>query len=361
MKLIRSTKCSLKFATESKLKQIDLVLAEYGKVVNFFINAFWDQSIAKKNLLKEIVNLPATWLSARMRKVAAREAIDLISSAKEAAKEKGEEPKIPIHKGNRMAVSSTIAELTISKNSKEFDAWLHMQSIGNNIIIDLPIKFHKHFHKWNSLPNSRRMNSYIITKNYVQFCFEIITEPKRTHGNYIGIDSGINTLATTSSNHSYGIEFRKLIKDVNHSKKGSKNQKRRIKKLKQHIDETAKAIVYQEQPQVIVVEKLKNVSKDTKKKIPKFLRKLLGSWNYKYWLSRIEMQCEENRVSFRTVSPYQTSITCSNCGNIEKSNRNGNIYKCNCCNIIINADYNASINILNRWLKGAYGPHGSKT
>lgn len=361
MKLIRSTKCSLKFATEAKLNQIELVLEEYGKVVNFFINAFWDQSIEKKNLLKEIVNLPVTWLSARMRKVAAREAIDLISSSKEAAKEREEEPQIPIHKGERMAVSSTIAELIPSKNSTEFDAWLHLQSIGNNIIIDLPIKFHKHFHKWNNLSNSRRMNSYIITKDYIQFCFEIKTEPKITHGEYIGIDSGMNTLATTSTNHSYGIELRKLIEEVNHSKKGSINKKRRTRKLKQYIDKAAKDIISQEQPQVVVVEKLKNISKNTKKKVPKFLRKLLGSWNYKYWLNRIKMQCEENRVSFRTVSPYQTSITCSNCGSIEKSNRKGNIYKCNCCSITLNADYNASINILNRWLKGAYGPLVSKT
>jgi IS605 OrfB family transposase len=361
MKIIRSTKCSLKFATEAKRKEIELILTEYGKVVNFFINAFWDQSIEKKNLLKEIVNLPVTWLCARMRKVAAREAIDLISSAKEVAIEREEEPKIPVHKGNRMMVSSTTAELTISKKSTEFDAWLHLQSIGNNIIINLPIKFHKHFHKWNNLSNSRRLNSYIITKDYVQFCFEIRTEPKITNGDYIGIDSGMNMLATTSSNHSYGEELKKLIEEVNRSKKGSVNRKRKTRKLKQYIDETAKNVISQEQPQVIVVEKLKNISKDTKKKLPKFLRKLLGSWNYRYWLNRIEMQCEENRVSFRTVSPYQTSITCSNCGGIEKSNRNGNTYNCNCCGITLNADYNAAINILNRWLKGAYGPLGSQT
>jgi IS605 OrfB family transposase len=299
-------------------------------------------------------------LSARLRKVAAREALDLISSAKEVAKKREEEPKKPVHKGNRMNVSSTIADLILSKNSTHFDAWLHLWCIGNNIIIDLPIKFHKHFHKWNDLPNSRRLNSYIITKDYVQFCFEIITEPKVTEGNHIGIDTGINTLVTSSSNHSYGDGFRKLIEDVNRSKKGSSNRKRKTRKLKQTIDEVAKQIIKEEKPQTIVVEKLKNVSKNTKNKIPKFLRKLLGSWNYRHCLKRIEMQCEENRVSFRTVSPYQTSITCSNCGKIERSNRDGNIYKCD-CGIELNADYNASINILNRWLKGSYGPLVSKT
>ena len=40
----------------------------------------------KSKLLKPIVDLPDTWLSARLRKVAAREAIDMILSAKKRSK-----------------------------------------------------------------------------------------------------------------------------------------------------------------------------------------------------------------------------------------------------------------------------------
>lgn len=38
----------------------------------------------------------------------------------------------------------------------------------------------------------------------------------------------------------------------------------------------------------------------------------------------------------------------SHCGTIDKSNRNGEIYQCKVCNIEIDADYNAAINILHR-------------
>jgi IS605 OrfB family transposase len=170
----------------------------------------------------------------------------------------------------------------------------------------------------------------------------------------------MNVLATTSSENYYGKDFIKVISEVNSKKKGSKNRKRKTRELKQTIDEVAKKIIKEEKPQTIVVENLKSLSKNKKDKFPKHLRKLLNSWNYRYWLKRIEMQCEENRVSFRTVNPYQTSITCSKCGTIEKSNRNGICYKCNKCGIELNADHNASINILNRWLQGAYGPQVSK-
>jgi hypothetical protein len=41
MKLIRSSKCSLKFATKYKLNELKIILTEYGKVCNIFIEYFW--------------------------------------------------------------------------------------------------------------------------------------------------------------------------------------------------------------------------------------------------------------------------------------------------------------------------------
>ena len=88
MKIIRSTKCSLKFSTSKKKSELNYILTEYSKVVNFFIEYFWsdlDNIPSKSKLLKPIVDLPLdiTWLSARLRKVAAREAIDMVLSTKE--------------------------------------------------------------------------------------------------------------------------------------------------------------------------------------------------------------------------------------------------------------------------------------
>ena len=215
MKIIRSTKCSLKFATDNKLNQLNEILLEYGKVVNIFIDYFWKNgSVPKYKLLKPIIDIPDTWLSYRLRKMAAREALDMISSTKTVLKSNKEqleltikaiESKIkkipsdsklnrrkinnlyvrlkktknkhsmkqatrPKHQGKRMDVSCTVAELQTSKNSN-FDAWLHLQSIGDKIIFDLPIKFHRHYNSLNSM--GKRLNSYIITKDYL-FSFYLI-------------------------------------------------------------------------------------------------------------------------------------------------------------------------------------------
>lgn len=180
MKLIRSTKCSLKFATKSKIEELQTILTEYGKVCNVFIKHFWDNGNlpSKSELLKDIVDLPKdTWLSARLRKVAAREAIDMIKATRERWKDKPNKMVMPVHKGKRMYVSCTIADLIDSKESVEFDAWLHVASVGDKHIMDLPIRYHKHFNKLNI--QGKRLNSYIITDKYIQFSFEIETLPKK--------------------------------------------------------------------------------------------------------------------------------------------------------------------------------------
>jgi len=120
MKIIRPTKCTVKFSSGKKKKQFYVVLTEYSKAVNIFINHFWNnpQDANKSKLLRPIVNLPETWLSAR-------EAVDMISASKKRWHDKA---VMPMHKGNKMYVSCTIADLIPSKQAHEFDAWLHLVS-----------------------------------------------------------------------------------------------------------------------------------------------------------------------------------------------------------------------------------------
>jgi len=399
MKITRSTKCSIKFATNKKKQELQTILKEYGKVVNVFINYFWINPIDKTQLLKPIVDIPKdTWLSARLRKVAAREALDMVSSVKnvfgwnkeqiqntidalenkigntpsntkenrrkinnwykklKANKSKLSmvQPHKPKHKGMKMSVSCTIGELqSPKKETKEFDAWLHLSSIGNKISINIPIKFHKHYRKL--AQKGQRLNSYVITKDYVQFCFERETGPKKEVKEVVGIDTGINALASTSDNIQFGRDIKKLIEKSKRCQKGSKGKQRAINSIKQIINEVAKEII--KNKDLVIVEKLSNLNNNSKLKgrLSKNIRSSIGSWNYGYWLMRLEMSCEENRVSFRTVSPYNTSITCSACKHIDSGSRNGESFKCRSCGYDGNADVNAALNILERFLTGKYG------
>jgi len=390
----------LKFATIKKQTELQSVLSEYGKVVNIFIEHFWKNgSILPADLLKDIVDIPKnTWLSARLRKVAAREALSMILSAKsvlESNKQQlndriraievvlkktkpsdkksrrkinrlnielkskrmklvSKKPTMPRHNGKNMSVSSTIAELQEVKEANCFDAWLHLQSIGNKISLDLPIKFHKHF---NSLAKEgKRLNAYIIHKDSVQFVFEIQTGMKKNVNTLIGVDTGINALASLSTGEQIGKDIGSNIDRIKRCQYGSKGHTRSVRALKQRIDEVAKETV--SKADLIVVENLKNISSNVKLKgrLSSNVRSSIGKWNQRYWLGRLEQNCERNRVSFRSVSPYNTSITCSVCGNINRLNRlSQEVFCCSVCCHTENADVNAAKNILNRFITGKYG------
>jgi putative transposase len=349
MKITRSSKCSLKYMTTEKADIIESILSEYSRIVNFFIELFWQKTPSKAALLKDIVNRPHTWLTARFRKVAAREAIDMIIASK---KRFGDKAKLPMHKGTRMYVSSTIATLLPPKRAKEYDAWLHLSSIGNQIALDLPIRFHKHFHKLSQ--KGKRLESYIITKHYVQFSFEIETGPKKNDGDMRGVDTGIHALAALDDGKQFG-HLNSDLEAINRCQYGSKRQKQLRRALKQKICEIAKVVI--KGAKLIVVEKLKRLNHCTKRerRLSKNVRRTFSSWTYRYWLNRLEMSCEWDRVSFRTVSPQYTSQRCSSCGYTERRNRDDREFLCKRCGYACNADVNAAKNILTRFLSGPYG------
>ena len=354
MKTHRSTKCSLKFLTEAKRQELTTVLVEYGKVVNTFIDHFWTNPVERKELLKPIVDLPQTWLSARLRKVAAREALDMIKAAKERWKDKPDKLVKPVHKGNRMYVSCTIANLKLPTKAEEFDLWLELRSIGNKIGIDLPIKRHKHFNRLQAKGN--RLNSYIITKNYVQFVFEVDTGPKKDGKTAVGIDTGINALATLSTGEQLGTDVKSLIERIKRCRHGSSGQKRAKRALRQRMDEVAKEIMTK--ADLFVIEDLTGICHKTKlkRRLSKNIRRSIGTWNVRYFHNRLLLDSEWNRVSLRRVWPMNSSIECHACGCIDRRNRlSQEKFRCIRCNHECNADHNAGENLLSRFLTGPYG------
>jgi len=332
-------------------------LIEYGRVCNIFIEHFWSKGTPSKgDLLKDIVDLPKdTWLSARLRKVAAREALDMIQAVKERWKNRPDKMSMPVHKGQRMCVSSTIADLQESKDSS-FDAWLHLASIGNEVLLDLPIKFHKHLNKIASL--GKRFNSYIITDSYVQLAYEIDPGEYRKGHQVIGVDTGINALASVNTGHQFGLDIKALVERIKRCTHGSNGQKTARRALKQRMDEVAKELLnHFKNVDCVVVEALKKLNYKTKlkRRLSRNIRRSIGTWAYRYWLRRLQMLCEMNRVHYREVPPQYTSQRCPSCGHTDRGNRSGQMFLCLKCGHTGNADVVGSRNILERFLTGPYG------
>jgi len=129
----------------------------------------------------------------------------------------------------------------------------------------------------------------------------------------------------------------------------SKSYNRCLNEIKHYIGGCVNKIPFKKLD-LIVMEDLKGIIKNTKGRTNKKLRKQLGHWNLELVYERIQNKCELNRVWFAKVLSDYTSQGCSVCHLIDKRSRKQEKYECIHCGNIMDADTNASINILQRYL-----------
>ena len=195
---------------------------------------------------------------------------------------------------------------------------------------------------------------------FVDLYFEKQDIPIKSGKSSVGIDLGINKLLTLSDGRKFGNDIKRLINKLHRRKVGSRNYNQTVAEIKCYIGNSVNQIGI-ENYDLIVMENLKNITKNTKDRVNKTTRKLLGNWNINLVYRRIKDKCEENRVLLTFIEPSYTSQQCFVCGEIHKQSRNGEIYKCIKCGTVLDADVNGAINILNRFKNEAFTvPHDTK-
>jgi len=249
---------------------------------------------------------------------------------------------------------------------------LYLPKIGS-----IKTKFHRGqiIGKIKTITISKEANQYYASINYEDEIQEIIG---KNNGKTIGIDVGVKVFAYTSDKkainplkeHKLDEDIKKMIKAqkvLSRRKKGSKNRiKAKIKLSKKHLkiknkrnDFLHKTSHKLSENQTIKVEdlKIKNMSKQAKGSIenPNMrssaksgLNRVILEQSWGKFFELLDYKLKRNNGKLIKVNPKYTSQTCSSCGHISKENRlTQSKFKCIKCNFSLNADYNASINILN--------------
>lgn len=371
--MIRSSTLSLEFSTQSKKCTLEKIFQEYTQIVNIYLNYFNNSFDLPKFSNIEIKD---TWLSARLQQCAGKQALEILKSKRKQEKNKrfkiykkvyswciknnrfqeftnkkfselNLKPKIkPFFNGLSINLDSRFWSIKNSNNS--FDIWVHIQSIGDKIILNIPLKNHKHNKKFNSW---KQLNSCRIIKNkkgkfFIEFIYEkeniTIIKPK----NELAIDVGINTLLSCSDGNQYGKDFKQLLIKLFNKKQDSHNYNKMLVEIKNYIRCNLNKINFSSFSDLIL-ENLKNIQLNTKKRVNKTTRKMLSKWNLGLLHEAIKQKCEENSVYLHFVNPKNTSRTCPICHHIDKRNRCNTHFKCMACGYESDADLNASINILN--------------
>jgi len=195
------------------------------------------------------------------------------------------------------------------------------------------------------------------------------------NGKSIGIDVGVKVFAYLSNGEAIKhVDLKKEIAEVikaqkvlSRRKKGSANRiKAKAKLAKKHLklrnkrnDFLHKVTKRLSENQTIAVEdlKIKNMSRSAKGSIdnPNLrssaksgLNRSILQQSWGTFFDMLEYKLERNGGKLVRVDPKHTSQTCSCCGHISKENRlTQSKFVCQACGNTLNADYNASVNILN--------------
>ena len=235
------------------------------------------------------------------------------------------------------------------------------------------------------IPVNSMVKSGTVSQKADRYYVSILVEERdikisNTNNEGLGIDLGIKEFAVCSD----GIKFkninktstvkkvekklkreqRKLSRKYESLKTRNKNiregratsqniQKQIVKVQKLHqrlrnirtdyINKTVFSIVKQK-PSYITIEDLavSNMMKN------KHLSKAIASQKFFEFKTKLMSKCKENNIELRIVDRfYPSSKTCSNCGKIKKDLKlSDRIYKCD-CELAIDRDLNASINLKN--------------
>ena len=370
MKITRSSKCYFnKWLTQKKMSELRDILQEYTRVCNYFVETY-ENEIPKKSkfdlllavYIQKCVVETNTFLTARLIKQAFSEAYGAVQSARSNAENRKDKKYFrPTFSGKKMILSECSQVHSIAEVTQLFDYNITLICLrtdkGKGYKISIPLKKHIQFNKWNNL--GKITKSVTITDKYVMFFFEIETGEKKQEGTLLGFDFGMKRLGTMSDGTVIGRDIEKLLYQLRGKKCYSKSYYRKKEEIKEYINYEIKHIPF-DNLQLIVVEKLKNMKYKMKerRRLSKNIRSVFYNLSYRQVLQRIQMLSEENRVTFRSVPPYYTSLECSNCGHIGKGNRlSQELFVCQKCGYTDNADENASKVILKRFTMGTYGSH----
>lgn len=315
----------------------------------------WNGQLANKDLYYQIKekypNLP-TGLIQTTRNV-----------AMESVKRGKFKCKRPICKSKYMTVRYDVRTIsrhgtnsfTLSTLDKRQKIWIETPNDENRKDIFLNWKF-----KSASVSFCKKTKQFWI---HLQFEKETPQSIKNTNkDNILGVDLGIHNLVTTSDpNISFGSKKLRshqrqyLFLKSKLQAKGTASAKRHLKRLSGKQMRFSKDLNHQISKNIVnskydifVFEDLSGIR--SKKHFSKKLNNWISHWAYSQLQSFVQYKSEAIGKMVVKVDPAYTSQTCSNCGEVKKQHRFKSHFKCSKCGFIEHADFNAALNIRNRFI-----------
>jgi len=358
----RTSKHTIKYTTAKKKDLLNQMFLVWGDYLQKTIDLMWDKKVP---VSKYLSSKQIDWmddLGGQYKNLIHKQASEIVRGVKA---KKGKKSK-PIVEKFCISFDINQVKIELSKTS-EFDKWIKLRlpfiKEGENgkrperIEILIPIKEHKQSLKFKDW---KRVACVKISKNFVIFTYEKETPEKKDTGDIVGIDMGYKKLLATSEGDVVGSEMEQVYEKIFRKKQGSKGFKRALIERDNKTNYFINRDLCLDSTKELIIENLtglKQGEKGKKRKIRKSFMNKLQRWSYAKCVKKLEMLCEENRVLLTRVDPAFTSQRCSVCGFADKKSRHGERFLCVDCGKLLDADYNAAVNLSHM---GVYNPHAGK-
>lgn len=309
-----------------------------------------------------------------------REHKDIKKAEKYEEKRKKYEDNLWNYKGIKTSLSLCLNKTSLSRRGN----LTTFSCIGKRIRIlhDIPKYFSE---KYNTDQKNLQSGFVVYDEKAAKFSLLLSfkVEQKKTDGTeIIGIDRGIYNLATLSdgtifnSKKHYKVKRKYQYLRSKLQQKGTRSAKRLLKKRSKRERRfmrdvnhcITKQLASRKNVSTYVLENLKNIRSNNEEKAKNYEKgkkkknRWLSNWSFFEFQTFLEYKCWDHGIRVAYVDPRYTSQKCSNCGKVEKTNRQGSRYRCSCgysANADINAARNIRLNYLNM-LTSAASESGSQ-
>jgi len=275
--------------------------------------------------------------------------LQMVSTQLESAEKSLTELSKKGHKTGQLRFARYNEFRTFTYNQSGYKLEIH----GDKTLLYLSKIGHVEIRKHREFPDNANIKQVIVTKSKTGKWFACITVdieepliniPKISFAKAVGIDVGIKSFTYDSDGYSTSnpLNLKKMLKPlarvqrkVSRRKKGSNN---RLKAIQHKL-----SAQYAKNYDVVFVEKLEKLNMVKNHRLARSI--MDSSWGT--FLQKLEYKCK----LLVEVSAKNTTIDCSRCGNKVPKSLDTRIHKCNKCNLVLDRDHNASINILQKGLK----------
>jgi len=187
---------------------------------------------------------------------------------------------------------------------------------------------------------------------YINLVIDTLT-PEASSDGAMGVDLGINRIATTSDGERFtGRRINRIRERYQRTRssmqaKGTKGAKRALKRLsgrqarfaKDTNHKLSKTLIGRANGRAIVMEDLRGIRERTSKQ-GRALRRMLGRWSFYQLRLFVEYKAAEAGLEVVLVNPAYTSKSCSNCFAI--GSRRKHKFSCSTCGYTADADVNGA-------------------